>query len=205
MEETANASQKRLTRQRKNRLLECSLPLYALKGSIFTLSMNYRNYLNTPHWQKLKSLAMHAAKGRCESCGTRENLQGHHLQYLGNPNRCTKEDIVIMCEDCHNAVHYCFGKIGQKAKYTREQTIKKAREICAGTEKEIKPKVKETPSAFTLERTPHYAMAIFSRPEGEIIIQCPKRSASVRVISDGPVTVDACDLIDAINEVVRQS
>lgn len=65
----------------------------------------YRLYLKTPAW-KSKAKQRAAIDGyQCQLCGSRENLQIHHLTYrhIGFENPWV--DLVTLCENCHSGVH----------------------------------------------------------------------------------------------------
>lgn len=41
----------------------------------------------------------------CQACGSRENVEGHHIldhQFFGAPN---VDNIISLCHDCHKEVH----------------------------------------------------------------------------------------------------
>ena len=41
----------------------------------------------------------------CQACGSKQNVQGHHIfdhQFLG---AATEENIVSLCQNCHKKVH----------------------------------------------------------------------------------------------------
>jgi len=64
----------------------------------------YIAYLNTPQWQLLRRLKIEEAKGRCEVCMGKENLQVHHRTY----ERLFREslsDLTVLCDACHELYH----------------------------------------------------------------------------------------------------
>lgn len=64
----------------------------------------YAEYLKSDHWANLKQ-EVFAAKGKfCQFCKLEEKLHGHHLCYK-NLIDCKIEDIMILCEGCHNLLH----------------------------------------------------------------------------------------------------
>lgn len=47
--------------------------------------------------------------GRCEICGTTQNLQAHHKDM--NPWNNTPENIMTLCGSCHTKFHWAHGKL----------------------------------------------------------------------------------------------
>ena len=64
----------------------------------------YRQYLRTEGWKQRRQPALDRARGFCEDCGRRTNLEVHHRTYkrLGAERA---EDLVAVCESCHDARH----------------------------------------------------------------------------------------------------
>ena len=76
-------------------------------------SNTYREYFKSKAWQRKRSKVIFRDGAQCRACGSRENLEVHHLTYA----RFTEEwlgDLVTLCESCHKAVH--------KAKQQAQQT-----------------------------------------------------------------------------------
>lgn len=65
---------------------------------------NYGVYLKSEHWKKIKDLAWDKKRRReCLACGAKKKLQLHHLSYE-NIHLVTLEDLIHLCEDCHEGV-----------------------------------------------------------------------------------------------------
>ncbi len=66
--------------------------------------MNYADYLQTPHWQKVRVDALKRAKGRCSLCDSKVRLDVHHRTYArrGHEN---PEDVIVLCNRCHGRHH----------------------------------------------------------------------------------------------------
>lgn len=68
----------------------------------------YKAYLQTTHWRKMKRRKMAQADWRCEECGVEVGngvpLDVHHLTYerLGLE---LLSDLRVLCRGCHDAVH----------------------------------------------------------------------------------------------------
>lgn len=65
-------------------------------------------YMQTKQWSELKEHRLRIAQNKCEHCGSTNKLHLHHVTY----ERLTQEhieDVVILCEECHNKVHFILG------------------------------------------------------------------------------------------------
>lgn len=64
----------------------------------------YANYMNSARWTAFREVALARAKRRCRACSSPDDLHVHHLTYerLGNERL---EDVVVLCENCHDIVH----------------------------------------------------------------------------------------------------
>jgi 5-methylcytosine-specific restriction endonuclease McrA len=61
-------------------------------------------YLKSDHWKNLRKEKL-AENGKiCESCGRKNNLDIHHLDYK-NLYDVTLEDLKVLCRKCHNDEH----------------------------------------------------------------------------------------------------
>jgi 5-methylcytosine-specific restriction endonuclease McrA len=65
----------------------------------------YRLYLQTPHWQRLRRLALQRAGYKCAWCGRDCLLHVHHTTYCRVPFREEMSDLVVLCPNCHKRAH----------------------------------------------------------------------------------------------------
>ena len=67
--------------------------------------MDYKNYLKSTHWQSVRKLKLYEANYMCEKCGSKRDLNVHHLRY--DTLYCEiNEDLMVVCQDCHtNIMH----------------------------------------------------------------------------------------------------
>lgn len=72
--------------------------------SLFLKYMPYDEYLKTPHWQKVRELAIERASGKCQVCNSTKNLNAHHRNYSRRGDE-QAEDIIVLCRDCHKLFH----------------------------------------------------------------------------------------------------
>lgn len=56
------------------------------------------------HWRRVRQAAIADRLGRCEECGSRDQLHVHHLFYdrIGAEE---VEDLQVLCRDCHGWLH----------------------------------------------------------------------------------------------------
>ena len=77
---------------------------------------NYNDYLKSEEWKQLRELAFKKYGKICSNCSTFEGIFCvHHLRYR-NLHDVTLEDLMILCEDCHNEFHRLManGKVSYK-------------------------------------------------------------------------------------------
>lgn len=68
------------------------------------LTMPYKEYLETDHWQVVRSRALYADKFRCRVCNSPDNLNVHHRTYEQR-GREEPQDVVTLCQPCHQLFH----------------------------------------------------------------------------------------------------
>lgn len=88
---------------------------------------NYTNYLESNHWKSLRKKVISDAGGQCEFCGSKILLVGHHLIYRNPLESCTQEDIMCLCDSCHNTLHNGLRALSEKLPSDREVTKEKIR------------------------------------------------------------------------------
>lgn len=68
--------------------------------------MSYDSYLRTPYWLLIRAAKIDMANNQCEDCGSRKNLQVHHLTYEFRGREHENTDCIIaVCERCHKDRH----------------------------------------------------------------------------------------------------
>ena len=93
----------------KNNIVD--LDLQQIKLTMFISAESKLAYLQSPEWYNLKSQRLIIAQHKCESCGSTNQLQCHHITY----ERLTVEhidDLAILCggsNGCHQRIHDLLG------------------------------------------------------------------------------------------------
>lgn len=66
--------------------------------------IDYQEYLKTPEWRERSRDCKARAGWRCSRCGSRKDLQAHHLTYarLGQER---PGDLECLCDTCHRGEH----------------------------------------------------------------------------------------------------
>jgi DNA-directed RNA polymerase subunit RPC12/RpoP len=64
----------------------------------------YQSYLNTDHWKEIRERILEQRGYECENCGSKDNLQVHHLTYANIWNE-KDEDLMLLCKHCHHEIH----------------------------------------------------------------------------------------------------
>lgn len=73
-------------------------------------NLPYSEYLLTSHWRAIRQKALCLAKFKCHLCNNKNCLQVHHKTYI-NIGHESMEDIVVLCESCHNRFHQAFNTV----------------------------------------------------------------------------------------------
>lgn len=79
-----------------------------IKQLMFISAKDKLEYMQSEKWRALKLSRLRIAQHKCESCGSTHNLHLHHITY----ERLTQErieDVVIVCEECHQRQHDHYG------------------------------------------------------------------------------------------------
>lgn len=66
--------------------------------------IKYREYLNSPHWQRMREVALNRAGHKCQICGCTHNLKVHHNTYDRRGHEALT-DLVVLCGRCHSKFH----------------------------------------------------------------------------------------------------
>jgi hypothetical protein len=64
----------------------------------------YAEYLQTAHWQRVRTLALEQAGHSCDLCARGARLEVHHRTYerIGFERQ---SDLIVLCHDCHSDFH----------------------------------------------------------------------------------------------------
>lgn len=92
-----------------NRLINggCSVPSLAYK---VLRVLKYDEFLKTRYWMSI-SRFVREKSGKCEECGSTENLHVHHTTYVHHGcEHQHLEDLKCLCKDCHLKTHHELNK-----------------------------------------------------------------------------------------------
>ena len=68
--------------------------------------MEYRDFLNTPYWDAVRSKKLFQAYYKCSLCNGNENLQVHHKTYENHGYEHNNlDDLIVLCGNCHSKHH----------------------------------------------------------------------------------------------------
>lgn len=62
---------------------------------------DYRSYLKSPHWQRIREAMLWLAGERCQVCKSPGPLEVHHASGYGCLGTERPEDLVVLCRRCH--------------------------------------------------------------------------------------------------------
>jgi 5-methylcytosine-specific restriction endonuclease McrA len=69
-----------------------------------TRKEKYREYLESPEWQKRRKQALDHAEHRCQVCNSSKRLDVHHRTYE-RVERERPRDLTVLCRRCHEMFH----------------------------------------------------------------------------------------------------
>ena len=72
-------------------------------GNVDTFK-EYQNYIRSDEWQQKRKQRLALDNHRCKNCGGKQGLEVHHKRYDGFLNESVVNDLITLCEDCHNRV-----------------------------------------------------------------------------------------------------
>ena len=64
----------------------------------------YQAYIASKEWKRFRVEAILHANGKCCQCGNADKLRCHHKNYK-NLFHETFDDVMVVCENCHNLLH----------------------------------------------------------------------------------------------------
>ena len=72
--------------------------------------MDYDEYLKSPHWQRMATLARERAGNRCQVCNADGLMEVHHRTYerMGHESL---NDLTVLCPRCHALYHEAMPKL----------------------------------------------------------------------------------------------
>lgn len=69
-------------------------------------NLRYQDYLQTEYWQAVRELKLRNSSGRCEYCGSTENIRIHHESYTHKYCEYDHlDELSVVCDSCHKGVH----------------------------------------------------------------------------------------------------
>jgi 5-methylcytosine-specific restriction endonuclease McrA len=80
-------------------------PLGCVQKQRIEVSIRYRQYLKSTHWQQLRRRILARDHYTCTDCGATEVLQVHHLCYRPFLEDALDSDLVTLCKGCHELRH----------------------------------------------------------------------------------------------------
>lgn len=69
------------------------------------MTEEYKKYLESDEWKYLSLARKSIDNFTCCMCGSKDNLEVHHLTYNKHHEMTRLCDIVTVCRDCHQAIH----------------------------------------------------------------------------------------------------
>lgn len=69
--------------------------------------VKYNKQLKDPRWLAFRNFVFTVRGRECEICGSKDNLQIHHLLYRKNSMawEYSTKDVAVLCSSCHSKLH----------------------------------------------------------------------------------------------------
>lgn len=64
-----------------------------------------REFYQSQDWSILRTATLKRDGGRCRMCGSRANLQAHHLRPRFKSGEDNLANTITLCEACHDTLH----------------------------------------------------------------------------------------------------
>ena len=69
-----------------------------------SINEEYDKYIKTKKWQKKRSKRFKIDNFTCQRCGSKKNLDVHHLTYDNFRNEDVYRDLITLCRSCHSKI-----------------------------------------------------------------------------------------------------
>lgn len=69
----------------------------------------YTNYITSPRWFYVRTLAFKLFGKACQRCGVKRKLHVHHKTYERFAHENVETDLAILCTKCHDTYHSYYG------------------------------------------------------------------------------------------------
>lgn len=77
----------------------------------------YKRYIKSPQWAQRRAILISKRGGRCEVCGTAQQIKLHHAHYATLTKERT-QDVRVLCQKHHLELHALHRKAGRPDLYT---------------------------------------------------------------------------------------
>jgi 5-methylcytosine-specific restriction endonuclease McrA len=101
------------------------------------MKQDYKKYLKSASWRLKKQELFNIVGRNCEKCGSKKNIEVHHLHYK-NIFKEKIEDLKVLCDKCHKKEHGI--DLGKKNKKRKKKNYNKSTNT---SDKFNKPKIEE--------------------------------------------------------------
>ena len=65
-----------------------------------------RLWLDPEPYEQLRNQVLRHDGRRCQSCGTRSNLEVHHKAFRSHCGDDSEQNLITLCSACHTTVHH---------------------------------------------------------------------------------------------------
>ena len=99
--------QKKKTKSSKKATKKTTVSASLVLSRPINYKEEYAQMLKDPRWYAFRSFIFTVRGTNCECCGSRNNLQVHHIKYVfgKKPWEYTCNEVEVLCRQCHAAEH----------------------------------------------------------------------------------------------------
>jgi 5-methylcytosine-specific restriction endonuclease McrA len=69
------------------------------------LSKTHRTRLDSENYRRLQRQVLARDGWRCQSCGSMQQLQVHHLRFRSRAGKDEEQNLITLCAECHARLH----------------------------------------------------------------------------------------------------
>jgi len=70
------------------------------------MNKEYSEFLKSEYWEQVRNIVLKRDGYKCTKCKNKKPLHVHHLTYVHHGEELLYlEDLITLCENCHNEVH----------------------------------------------------------------------------------------------------
>lgn len=89
------------------------------------MTQEYKEYLKSAEWKEKRDRRLEVDGCQCVICGSKNNLNVHHLTYKNIMQEDVENDLITLCKNCHTMLHRIKEQSSYEYKRSGECKVKK--------------------------------------------------------------------------------